>query len=154
MSRKVEHEFSEATREYLERIPAVEKVGKTRITYAAWFRREALRRYRRGERPSAIFSAYGIGPDVIGGKRIERCMHRWKNSGQAVDVGDGTPQGVIEQLERRCGLMRDELDAMRESLEQIRGLLSECPAPTRRRTPRPTSSPDDIDGRRTDSVRQ
>lgn len=48
MSRKVEHEFSEATREYLERIPAVEKVGKTRITYAAWFRREALRRYRRG----------------------------------------------------------------------------------------------------------
>lgn len=154
MSRKVEHEFSEATREYLERIPAVEKVGKTRITYAAWFRREALRRYRRGERPSAIFSAYGIGPDVIGGKRIERCMHRWKNSGQAVDVGDGTPQGVVEQLERRCGLMRDELDAMRESLEQIRGLLSECPAPTRRRTPRPTSSPDDIDGRRTDSVWQ
>ena len=51
MSRKVEHEFSEATREYLERIPAVEKAGKTRITYAAWFRREALRRYRRGNVP-------------------------------------------------------------------------------------------------------
>ena len=144
MSGNMEHELSERTREYLERMPAVEKAGKTRITYAEW----------RGERPSAIFRAYGIGPEIIGHKRVERCMHRWKNSGQAVDVGDGTPQGVVEQLERRCDLMRDELDMMRESLEQIRGLLSECPTTPRRRTPRPTSSPDDIDGRRTDSVRE
>lgn len=154
MSGNMEHELSERTREYLERMPAVEKAGKTRITYAAWFKKEVLRRYRRGERPSAIFRAYGIGPEIIGHKRVERCMHRWKNSGQAVDVGDGTPQGVVEQLERRCDLMRDELDAMRESLEQIRGLLSECPTPPRRRTPCPTSSPDDIDGRRTYSVRE
>ena len=32
----------------------------------------------RGRRPSEVFRAAGVGPEVIGSKRVERCCARWR----------------------------------------------------------------------------
>lgn len=72
--------FDEATRAYLLTLPAVEAVGSTgRISYAPAFRRQAARRLRAGVRPAVVFRAAGLGPEVIGRKRIERCAARWRS---------------------------------------------------------------------------
>lgn len=50
-----------------------------RIRWAAWFRREVVSRTRAGEGPTRVFREHGLGPEVIGRKRIERCMARWRH---------------------------------------------------------------------------
>ena len=37
-----------------------------------------MRRYLQGEKPTAIFTSAGLSPSVIGHKRIERNIARWK----------------------------------------------------------------------------
>lgn len=71
--------FSARTRKALLSLDAVASVSETRITYSDAFREECMRRYAQGESPSAIFREAGLGPEVIGYKRIERCISRWRN---------------------------------------------------------------------------
>lgn len=72
--------FSVREIEYLESLPAVERVDNGRIRYTDDFKRECVQRYRAGESPSEIFRRSGLDAALIGYKRIERCMARWKNS--------------------------------------------------------------------------
>ena len=37
----------------------------------------AFLRAENGESPTVLFREAGLGPELIGEKRIERCMHRW-----------------------------------------------------------------------------
>ena len=60
--------------------PAVIRTTSRRITYASWFRRYAVVMSRRGERPSDIFRGVGLDPGILGTKRIERCMNRWRTA--------------------------------------------------------------------------
>lgn len=72
--------LSEEQRAYLESLPAVERVSPSgRIHYAREFQILCMRRYRNGDRPSDIFREAGMGSEVIGYKRIERCISRWRD---------------------------------------------------------------------------
>lgn len=63
---------------YLSSLSAVKNVSATRIKYEDWFRAECMCRYEAGESPVAIFRDAGLDPELIGYKRIERCIARWK----------------------------------------------------------------------------
>lgn len=85
--------FSIREIEYLESLPAVERVVNGRIVYTDEFKRECIRRYRAGESPSEIFRRSGMDAALIGNKRIERCIARWKssarlNAGAKSDAGE------------------------------------------------------------------
>lgn len=64
---------------YLRSLPAVHDVRDGRIIlYSDEFKQECLDRYYAGEVPSSIFRSAGLDPALIGRKRIERCIARWK----------------------------------------------------------------------------
>lgn len=66
------------TRKYLNSLPAVKSASEYRITYSDDFRKECMRRYADGGSPAAIFREAGLDPKIIGYKRVERCIARWK----------------------------------------------------------------------------
>ena len=71
--------FTAGQRAYLCSLDAVDRVdGSSRIYYADWFRVECMRRYRMGEKPSALFREAGLDPKLVGHKRIERAFARWR----------------------------------------------------------------------------
>ena len=72
--------FSSREIRYLESLPAVEKVVGDRIIYRDGFKRDCVRRYAAGESPSLIFSNAGLDSSLVGYKRIERCIARWKHT--------------------------------------------------------------------------
>ena len=72
--------FTQDEREYLLELDAVRDVSGGRICYADAFKIEAMARYRSGERPKAIFESAGLLVEMIGYKRIERSMARWREN--------------------------------------------------------------------------
>ena len=59
-------------------LPAVANVSKDRITYPNAFKQVCVIRYLAGESPTKIFREAGLPPELIGYKRIERSVARWK----------------------------------------------------------------------------
>lgn len=59
-------------------LPAVANVSKDRITYSNAFKQVCVIRYLAGESPTKIFREAGLPPELIGYKRIERNVARWK----------------------------------------------------------------------------
>lgn len=59
-------------------LPAVANVSKDRITYSNAFKQVCVIRYLAGESPTKIFREAGLPPELIGSKRIERSVARWK----------------------------------------------------------------------------
>ena len=82
--------FTVKERAYLASLQAVKNVSATRIKYEEWFRAECMCRYDAGESPVAIFREAGLDPELIGYKRIERCIARWKKHWQGVRHMTGT----------------------------------------------------------------
>ena len=80
--------FSAEEVAYLTALPAVSGVVRGRISYTCRFREECMRRYRQGESPVRIFREAGLGPELIGYKRIERCISRWKTSAAVKATGN------------------------------------------------------------------
>ncbi|NEG95478.1 hypothetical protein GFD17_01655 [Bifidobacterium sp. SMB2] len=72
--------FTPEQQAYLRGLPAVREVSETRIRYSKAFRRHCVERYRAGASPTELFREAGLAPTLIGAKRIERCIARWKNS--------------------------------------------------------------------------
>ena len=72
--------FTAKERAYLLTLPAVESVTQGRIFYTEEFKADCMRRYHDGESPSHIFAEAGLYSNLIGSKRIERCISRWKES--------------------------------------------------------------------------
>ena len=70
--------FTAKTRKYLGSLDAVESVTQYRICYSKEFRDDCMRRYAEGGSPAAIFREAGLDPKIIGYKRVERCIARWK----------------------------------------------------------------------------
>ncbi len=70
---------------YLRSLPAVKEVSATRITYSDRFKVECVRRYLKGDSARRIFRDAGLDPSLIGAKRIERCVARWKNTKSIMD---------------------------------------------------------------------
>jgi hypothetical protein len=71
--------INEKIAKYLAKLPAVDKVKNGRIYYRAAFRDECMRKYHAGMKPSQIFRDAGLGPEIIGAKRVERCFGRWRS---------------------------------------------------------------------------
>ena len=93
--------FSAREIRYLQSLPAVERVSQGRIHYTEGFKRDCIRRYNAGESPAQIFRRAGLDSSLIGYKRIERCIARWKRvlGGSAVtgtSAGAGTAGGTAD----------------------------------------------------------
>ena len=73
-----DREFDDDEIDYLRSLPAVNSVGRNRIRYTGQFREYCMQRYRAGDSPTGIFRDVGLDPALIGYKRIERCIARWK----------------------------------------------------------------------------
>ena len=82
--------FSIREVEYLESLPAVDRVRSGRIVYNDAFKRDCIRRYRNGESPAEIFRSAGLDSALISYKRIEHSIARWK----ATLGDDGAPPTV------------------------------------------------------------
>lgn len=74
----IDGKFTAKERAYLARLPAVKSVSPSHIRYTDRFKVEVMCRYNAGESPSAIFREAGLDPKLIGYKRVERCIARWK----------------------------------------------------------------------------
>ena len=70
--------FSTDELQMLRNLPAVANVSKDRITYSNAFKQVCVIRYLAGESPTKIFREAGSPPELIGYKRIERSVARWK----------------------------------------------------------------------------
>lgn len=70
--------FSMDELQMLRDLPAVANVSKDRITYSNAFKQVCVIRYLAGESPTKIFREAGLPPELIGYKRIERSVARWK----------------------------------------------------------------------------
>ena len=81
--------FSDEEIQLLRGLPAVANVTRNRITYADSFKQVCTIRYLTGESPTKIFREAGLPPDLIGYKRIERCVDRWKTLAIKSVTGSG-----------------------------------------------------------------
>lgn len=77
-------------------LPAVANVSKDRITYSNAFKQVCVIRYLAGESPTKIFREAGLPPELIGYKRIERSVARWKAAVlKSVSGGSNMSNGEI-----------------------------------------------------------
>ena len=132
--------FSDEEIQLLRGLPAVANVTRNRITYADSFKQVCTIRYLTGESPTKIFREAGLPPDLIGykriercvdcllytspsprdrtrSKRIERCVDRWKTSAIKSVTGSGnmSDSEIIAQLVNRyehAFVMRRNLDSI------------------------------------------
>lgn len=56
----------------------MESVTQYRICYSKEFRDDACAGMPKRRSPAAIFREAGLDPKIIGYKRVERCIARWK----------------------------------------------------------------------------
>ena len=89
--------FSPEEIKYLKSLSAVAEATAKRITYTDDFKRYCVVHYNEGASPVRMFREAGLDPALIGYKRIERCLARWResqdeilNSGNA-KAGGGVP---------------------------------------------------------------
>ncbi|MBW3095510.1 hypothetical protein KIH75_09255 [Bifidobacterium sp. 64T4] len=99
--------FSDEEVWLLSKLPAVANVTHNRITYSDTFKRICTLRYLAGESPTKIFREAGLSPSIIGYKRIERSVARWKAKAlQALEddaAADDPNRDVIARLADRYG---------------------------------------------------
>lgn len=81
--------FTAKERAYLLSLPAVESITQERIFYAEEFKIDCMRRYHEGDSPATIFGEAGLYSSLIGYKRIERCIARWRADERAGRLGAG-----------------------------------------------------------------
>ena len=131
-------QFSNTEVEYLRALPAVESVTENRITYSRDFQISCMRRYLDGERPSTIFTSAGLSPAIIGRKRVERNIARWKvdldimaaarsNSTTGALSSDTRERlvtvelGQIRSLTCQVLALKERVDALERKLDESQG---------------------------------
>jgi len=119
------------TVDYVVSLPAVAAATKTRITYTGEFKRRVAAGYRRGESPVAMFRAAGLDPELIGYKRIERCVAHWRTLEAGPDDADAlmldsgfdsanpAPMSVILAQEARINSLEERLAHVTEILRGL-----------------------------------
>lgn len=124
---------------YLYSLPVVSRVIDGRITYNKSFKRECVRQYLSGCPPSRIFREAGLDLELIGYKRIERCMARWKEhygdeaagaAGEAGAEAEPLPAGrgaaylkEIGQQIHRIEELENTVSSMRTRIMRLTNLL-------------------------------
>lgn len=115
--------FSDEEIQLLRGLPAVSNVTRDRITYSDTFRQVCTIRYLAGESPTKIFREAGLPPELVGYKRIERRVARWKEAAiKSVNGSNTMTDGeIIAQLAARY----KRALATRRSLEDIANTATE-----------------------------
>ena len=110
--------FTRKQAAYLRSLPAVERVVDGRVTYSESFKRHCMRRYAAGESPAVIFREAGLDSSVIGYKRIERCIARWRKTvmPSMKESGELTPESIAEEA---SGVVNPESEPFRMSYEKL-----------------------------------
>nr|WP_270270078.1 transposase [Bifidobacterium catenulatum] len=95
-----------------------------------------MRRYLDGERPSSIFTSVGLSPAIVGRKRVERNIARWKadsdimaaakSEGSSGSLSSETRErlvsvqlGQIWSLTCQVFELKDRIDALERQLKEI-----------------------------------
>ncbi|KFI58570.1 hypothetical protein [Bifidobacterium cuniculi] len=72
--------FSAEEVAYLKTLPAVADATARRITYTEAFKAYCVERYGEGVSPVSLFREAGLDPSLIGYKRIECAIARWRKA--------------------------------------------------------------------------
>ena len=138
--------FSPEEIKYLKSLSAVAEATAKRITYTDDFKRYCVVHYNEGASPVRMFREAGLDPALIGYKRIERCLARWResqdeilNSGNAKAGVENKLGGGAHQTFRRVREQR-ELGATRRN-RHFRLVPAANPISTYRPNVAPSSSP-------------
>lgn len=128
-----DREFDDDEIDYLRSLPAVNSVGRNRIRYTDQFREYCMQRYRAGDSPTGIFRDVGLDPSLIGYKRIERCIARWKKQEERDRRNSKRVDRDDLRVIRHHDLMRDDAqssatesqDAL-SKLAQAQLIINQC----------------------------
>ena len=111
---------------YLESLPAIAHVTSKRITYAHEFQVYCMYWYMRGLRPYQIFSSVGMPLELIGAKRIERCISRWSGDRKLMDEAaeyalSGEKPHVVGEMPEETGNAFNHIDDLVSQLKMRYG---------------------------------
>ena len=106
--------FTAVERAYLLSLDAVEDVSESIIVYSDAFKAECMERYKAGDGPARIFREAGLDPKLVGYKRVERAIARWKRAEEAGEsrVASAPATSGPEKRER----LAREVEALRKRL--------------------------------------
>ena len=109
---------------YLESLPAIAHVTSKRITYAHEFQVYCMYWYMRGLRSYQIFSSVGMPLELIGAKRIERCISRWSGDRKLMDEAaayalSGEKPHVVGEMPEETGIAFNQARMQKYSAEII-----------------------------------
>ena len=90
--------FSPEEIKYLKSLSAVAEATAKRITYTDDFKRYCVVHYHEGASPVRMFREAGLDPALIGYKRIERCLARWRESQDEILNSGNAKAGVENKL--------------------------------------------------------
>lgn len=115
-------------------LPAVANVSKDRITYSNAFKQVCVIRYLAGESPTKIFREAGLPPELIGYKRIERSVARWKAavlksvSGSS-DMSNGEIITELVNLYVHAVTRKEKLDGIAGTANSDKANIGNAPHP-------------------------
>lgn len=96
--------FSPEEIKYLKSLSAVAEATAKRITYTDDFKRYCVVHYNEGASPVRMFREAGLDPALIGYKRIERCLARWRESqDEILNSGNAKAGGASDSELFRSG---------------------------------------------------
>jgi hypothetical protein len=72
--------FNEFQRKQLENNPNVNHVSDRSISYKPEFKIAAIKENKNGKGPTDIFIEYGFDLDIIGSKKPQQCLKRWRKT--------------------------------------------------------------------------
>ena len=104
--------FSDEEIQLLRELPAVANVTRNRITYSDAFKQVCTIRYLAGESPTKIFREAGLPPELVGYKRIERCIARWKENPDELST--------VDSRTSRLKRIEEEIKYLEQQAKKIR----------------------------------
>ena len=104
--------FSPEEIKYLKSLSAVAEATAKRITYTDDFKRYCVVHYNEGASPVRMFREAGLDPALIGYKRIERCIARWRENPDELSAVDSR----TARLER----IEEEIKYLEQQAKKIR----------------------------------
>uniref|UniRef100_UPI00359C1AFF hypothetical protein n=1 Tax=Bifidobacterium adolescentis TaxID=1680 RepID=UPI00359C1AFF len=106
---------------------AISEVSRTRIYYREWFQMQAIMKNRLGMGPTRIFTEAGLPPSLVGYKRIERCMSRWRRKYEDLDLTELDVRGTSLKRRGRTIVKTELAGGLRElraSLDELKDLMA------------------------------
>ena len=106
---------------------AISEVSRTRIYYREWFQMQAIMKNRLGMGPTRIFTEAGLPPSLVGYKRIERCMSRWRRKYEGLDLTELDVRGTSLKRRGRTIVKTELAGGLRElraSLDELKDLIA------------------------------